>query len=286
VFLSALIPAFNEESSVSGTIAAIRQTLTGVGIEHEIIVIDDGSTDGTGKTAEAAGAKLLRHPANGGYGRALKTGLREAAGEWVVIADADGSYPTEKIPELLGFVPAFDMVVGARSGTHYRGSLFKWWGRKVLTMMVRFVTGVNVPDVNSGLRVFRKAVALRNLDRIGNGFSFTTTLTLAMLLEGHFIRYVSIPYHARVGRSKVRFRRDVLRTLQIVVVAIVAYNPIKLFLLLVQACLVIALGCLVLDAVLARGTHAALILAVMGGTAVLVFSLGLIADLLRRLPMR
>ena len=108
----------------------------------------------------------------------------------------------------------------------------KWAGRRALQALVRFVCGVRVPDVNSGMRVFRKAIALDHLGSIGNGFSFTTTLTLAMLLESHFVAYVPIAYGERTGKSKVVFRREILRVLQILTMAVVAYNPIKLFLLL------------------------------------------------------
>jgi hypothetical protein len=133
------------------------------------------------------------------------------------------------------------------------------------------------------MRVFRKAIALDHLDSIGNGFSFTTTLTLAMLLESHFVAYVPIAYGERTGASKVVVRREILRVLQILTMAVVAYNPIKLFLLLAGLALIGGLPTLGVDALVARGTHAGLILAVTGCTALVLFGLGLVADLLRRL---
>jgi glycosyltransferase involved in cell wall biosynthesis len=280
--VTVLIPAYNEDSAIADTIHRARAALQSAGCEGQIIVIDDGSTDGTGAAAAATGVSLIRHPTNGGYGRALKSGVREAKGEWIAIMDADGSYPIEKLGELLAHVPSFDMVVGARQGLSYQGSVLKWQGRKALTALVRFVTGVAVPDVNSGMRVFRKSIALANLDRFSNGFSFTTTLTLAMFNQGHFVKYLPIPYAPRIGKSKVRMGRDTLRTMQILVMAILAYNPIKLFLALTGlAGLFGFLGVALVGATLGLGAAAFL------GTLVVlalffIFGLGLVCDLLRR----
>jgi glycosyltransferase involved in cell wall biosynthesis len=282
--ISVLIPAFDEARSIESTIARVATVLGASGIDYETIVIDDGSTDETAALAEATGARVLRHPANAGYGRALKTGLRAASGEWVAIVDADGTYPVEDLPRLLEGTPRFDMVVGARRGAHYRGSLLKWLGRQVLERMVHFVAGVRVPDVNSGMRVFRKTIALANIARIGNGFSFTTTLTLAMLLEGHFVQYVPIDYAPRIGTSKVRMSRDTLRMLQILVMAINWYNPLKLFLLLAYLLVLVVIPCVILDFVLAGGSHIGLIGVVGGASVLLLFGMGLVTDVLRRLP--
>jgi glycosyltransferase involved in cell wall biosynthesis len=282
--ISVLIPAYNEEQSIAETLDRVAAVLDRCDTEHEILLIDDGSSDGTAQQAARPLVRVLRHPQNAGYGRALKTGLRAAAGEWIAIVDADGSYPIEALPSLLQSIPEFDMVVGARTGRHYRGSALKWWGRVALRRLVHFVAGVAVPDVNSGMRVFRKSIALANINRIGNGFSFTTTLTLAMLLEGHFVRYLPIDYRERAGRSKVRLGRDALRTLQILVMAIVAYNPIKLFLLLAYLQALLLVPCVVADALLAGGAHLGLIVAIGATGSLILFALGLITDVLRRPP--
>jgi glycosyltransferase involved in cell wall biosynthesis len=283
VKVSVLVPAYNEAGAIRATVERIVSTMKETGLEFETIVIDDGSADETADQAVAAGVRVIRHPANGGYGRALKTGLRGASGDWIAIVDADGSYPIEQLPRLLPHVPQFDMIVGARTGVHYRGSIFKGWGRRILGRMVHFVAGVQVPDVNSGMRVFRRDIAIANIDRIGNGFSFTTTLTLAMLLQGHFVQYVPIDYLARVGRSKVRMSRDTLRMLQILVMAVVSYNPIKLFLLLTYVQALALVPCLLADVLLAGGVHVGLICAIGSASGLLLFAIGLTTDVLRRL---
>lgn len=284
--VSILIPAYNEGASVQGIVERIQGAARRAGLNYEIVVIDDGSTDDTGTKARGCAVTVLEHPQNAGYGRALKTGLRHASGDWIAIVDADGSYPVEALPELLAYVPRFDMVVGARTGVHYWSSPAKWLARVALRAMVRFVCGVWVPDVNSGMRVFRKSIALEHIASIGNGFSFTTTLTLAMLLEGHFVAHVPIDYRARVGKSKVILYQELLRVLQILTVAIVTYNPIKLFLVLMGAALLGTVPALGLDAWIARGAHAGLIVALGSCTALLLFALGLVTDILRRLPRR
>lgn len=280
--VSVLIPAYDEAPSVRGTVLAVREALNSASIDHEIIVIDDGSADASAAEAEAAGAIVVQHPLNRGYGRSLKSGLRRAAGDLIAIIDADGSYPANELPRLIAHMTRFDMVVGARQGVHYRGSRAKWLGRRMLERMVLFVTGVRVPDVNSGLRVFRKQIALDHIHEIGNGFSFTTTLTLAMLLDGHFVEYLPVPYHARVGTSKVHLRKDVLRTVQILTTAILAYNPIKLFLVLSYLAAFALIASLIVDAVLAGGTHAGPIVMVGAAAAILIFGMGLLAEALRR----
>jgi polyisoprenyl-phosphate glycosyltransferase len=234
--LSVVIPALDEELAIGKVVAEIRDALDAASIPHEIIVVDDGSSDATGRLARAAGATVLRHPAPGGYGRALKDGIFAAHHDIVAIIDADGTYPAASLPLLHALVAehGFDMAVGARTGSHYRGTFFKMPARRVFLWLSEYATGVRIPDINSGLRVFRRELALRYIHTISNGFSFTTTITLAALLNGFFVTYLPIDYLPRIGRSHVRHYRDSLRGLQIIVENILYYNPLKLFLLLCQ----------------------------------------------------
>lgn len=278
--LSVLIPCYNEADSIQQTVEQLRRVLDATGVVYEVIVIDDGSKDETAALAEAAGVRVIRHPKNGGYGRALKSGMYNAAYEWCAIVDADGSYPIDRFPDLLQFVPAFDMVVAARTGLNYWGSPYKRISRIMLLKLVSFVTGVNVPDANSGMRVFRKDVALAHVRRISSGFSFTTTLTLALLMEEHFVHYVSVDYYKRVGKSKVRLGIDSLRTFQIITQAVLFYNPLKVFLPICIACVTVgaALGLLELLA----GSGLALLMFGMSLLAALVVgAVGFLAETIR-----
>jgi glycosyltransferase involved in cell wall biosynthesis len=284
--LSVVVPAFNEEEGIGQTLDDLQAALHGAGIAAEIIVVDDGSTDATAAIAAARGALVVRHPINVGYGRSLKDGILRARYELIAITDADGSYPVQELPRLLAIGEGFDMVVGARTGTAYRGSFVRFPARKLFQWLVEWSVGQRIPDVNSGLRVMRKDVVLRFFDTLSNGFSFTTTLTMAMLLNAHFVTFVPIPYYARKGRSKIRVVRDTLRTGQIVIEAILYYNPIKIFLIPTVA-LVLAGGALAAWAPFSR--HPELLAAgalATWLTGAVVFSVGLLADLLRRIMQK
>lgn len=228
--ISILVPAFNEAGGIRKTIEALRETFDQTRCRHEIIVIDDGSSDNTVEIAQACGAMVISHPENLGYGAALKTGIKRAQYKWVAITDADGTYPIGEFPNLLKHIPAFDMVVGSRTGTFYAGGWFKRAGRTFFKWLSEFATGRSIPDINSGMRVFRRDFVLEQFKHISTGFSFTTTLTLSMMLEGQFVKYVPISYSNRTGPSHVRYSRDTLRAAQIVVQAILWYNPVKVFL--------------------------------------------------------
>jgi glycosyltransferase involved in cell wall biosynthesis len=239
-----VIPARDEEQAIAQTIDEIRAALDGAGIAHEIIVVDDGSLDRTGEIARAAGVTVLRHPESGGYGKSLKDGILRAQYDLIAITDADGTYPNARLPALVRIVTdeGFDMAVGARTGREYRGTFFKMPARRVFLWLSQYATGRKIDDINSGLRVFRKELAVRYMHTIGDKFSFTTTITLAAMLNGYFVKYVPIEYYVRRGSSHVRYWRDSLRSLQIIVENILYYNPLKLFLLLVNFLLLVALA--------------------------------------------
>lgn len=223
-----VIPALNE----AGAIGPLIDRLVTLSTKPEIIIVNDGSTDRTADIAREKGAIVVSHPCPGGYGRSVKDGIRHATHDVIVITDADGTYPIEDIPRLLaGLEKGFDMVVGARKGRHYRGSFLKMPARIFLKWLVEFTTGRNIPDINSGFRVFRKSTVLPYIDDLCNGFSFTTTITLVYMLSGKFVEYISIDYFARVGVSKVRIIRDSFRTLQYITEIIAIYNPLKLYVL-------------------------------------------------------
>lgn len=282
--VSVVIPAYNEEAAIAETVTKVREVLTAAGeAEFEIIVVDDGSADRTGAIAAEAGARVLTKLQNMGYGNSLKLGIRAATHDTIVITDADGTYPIDRIPELLArFRQGFNMVVGARTGAHYRESIIKSPLRAILKWLVEFTAGRRIPDINSGLRVFSKVEAIPFFDHLSEGFSFTTSITLGYMLRMKFVDYLDIDYHKRVGTTKVRLFRDSLRTLQFIVQAILYYNPMKIFLVLSGA--TAAMGIVLIFA----GFFLKLITAAMLGVgsmlvSVLVFALGLLGELLRQI---
>jgi polyisoprenyl-phosphate glycosyltransferase len=281
VAVSFLIPVYNEGDCVGATVQGLRRVSEQLHLTSEIIVIDDGSTDQNAALDHMEGVRLIRHPVNRGYGRALKSGISHAAYDWCAIIDADGSYPAERFADLLARIPQFDMVVGARTGKIYWGSWFKRINRHILHWMVKFVVGQQIPDVNSGMRIFRKDIAISHFRRISSGFSFTTTLTLAMLLDERFVGYIPIDYHPRVGSSKVKMRVDSMRMLQILSQAIIYYNPLKMFLLMCTLNLLLGVGMAVVVTLVGSLGLGWLCLGIFITVSILLGGLGFLAEALR-----
>lgn len=249
--ISVVIPAYNEQNAIANTVASVRRAFETTNHEYEIIVVDDGSADRTLELAREAGATVIAHPKNAGYGNSLLTGIRNAKHPWIGITDADGTYPIEELPSMLDEADRreLDMLVGARQGKHYRGSPIKALARWGFKFLSEFTVGQRIPDINSGLRVMRRDMVLRFAPILSGGFSFTTTITIIAFLTHHFVDYRPVAYHPRVDTSHVRYVRDTLRTAQIIVMTILFFNPIKLFILqageLILAELCVALLCLI-----------------------------------------
>jgi polyisoprenyl-phosphate glycosyltransferase len=282
--ISVVIPALNEERGIGATVANITAVLVAAKlVPFEIIVVDDGSSDGTGKAAADAGARIIRHPHNVGYGRSLKKGIEEASYDMIAICDADGTYPAAAIPDLVGlYNDGFDMAVGERHGPHYRQSALKMPLRAILRFLVEWTAGRRIPDINSGLRVFSRAAAIKYFPHLCDTFSFTTSMTLAYMMTRRFVTYHKIDYFERTGSSKVRLFRDSLKTLQYVVEAIVYYNPLKIFLLLSLICGLMATIMMLISLYFSIVTG--IMLAV--GTAmvaIVMFGSGLLAVLLKQI---
>lgn len=282
--VSIVIPAYNEEKEVGRTVTAIDALFKENGLNKpEIIVVNDGSHDATAKNARDAGARVISHPHNVGYGASLKSGIRSALHDTIVICDADGTYPIEAIPELLDtYARGFHMVVGARQGKHYHESFIKKKLRNVLRWLVEFISGRVIPDINSGLRVFSRKTVLPFFPRLCDTFSFTTSVTLALMMTSHFVKYVPIDYHERVGETKVRLFRDSIRTLQFLVEATIYYNPLKIFLVFSGLLLLISIPGFCISAFL--GLRIGYLVGIGSILlAFLMFGIGLLAVLLKQI---
>jgi glycosyltransferase involved in cell wall biosynthesis len=235
--LSIVIPAFNEADGIGAVLTRVSAVLGTSGIDHEILVVDDGSTDGTARAVQAAlgtlpRVRLLQHEANRGYGAALKTGIRAAAADVVAITDADGTYPNERLPELYRALVArrADMVVGARTGANVHIPLVRRPAKAALGALANYLSGTRIPDLNSGLRVFRKAPVVERFNLISDGFSFTTTVTLALLARSQPVVFVPVDYAKRTGSSKIRPIRDTFNFLVLILRVSVYFEPLKVFL--------------------------------------------------------
>jgi glycosyltransferase involved in cell wall biosynthesis len=233
--LTVVVPAFNEERAIKETVEDISGVLTRSGCDHEIVVVDDCSTDKTADELELLQAtiqslKVIRHQNNRGYGAALKTGVRAARFPAVAITDADSTYPNERIPELAARLGERDMVVGARVGKNVKIPLVRRPAKWVIGQLANYLARQKIPDINSGLRIFKKESLVRYLPILPDGFSFTTTITLAMLTCNDAVEYVPIDYASRVGKSKIRPIRDTLNFLQLIIRTILLFEPLRIFL--------------------------------------------------------
>ncbi len=271
--ISIIIPAYNEEASI----ANVLQGLEVWRARAEIIIVDDCSTDRTAQIVEQAGFRVIRHRMNKGYGAALKTGIRAATGDIIVMMDADSEHDAAQISNLLDHLDDNDMVVGARTkGSH--APLIRRPGKWLLSKVANYLAQTNIPDLNSGFRAFRKDVAQLFLHILPNGFSFTTTLTLALFKEGYSVAYVPITTSPRIGTSTVNPIRDGLNTLMLIIRIIALFDPLRVFVPTSAVLFFIGVAYWLADIVLRQRLNipsGAIILILAG---VIIFMFGILAD--------
>ncbi|MFG0318509.1 MAG: glycosyltransferase family 2 protein [Planctomycetota bacterium JB042] len=275
VALSIVVPAYNETGGIRPTLEQLAEAVSGV--DCEILVVDDGSDDDTAAQAEScAGVRVLRHDVNRGYGAALKTGIRNARADVICITDADGTYPNDRIPELLGLMDRYDMVVGARTGANVAIPLVRRPAKWVLNQLANLLAGTRIPDLNSGLRLFRKGIAEKYMRFLPSGFSFTTTITMAMLNDDYLVKYVPIDYYHREGRSKIRPIRDTTNFVLLILRVTMYFKPLKIFLPVTLLLLLASAIAIASDFGSATGlSDKSVILSLATG---MVFLVGLLAD--------
>jgi len=280
--VSVVIPAYNEGEHVAAQVVAVRDVLERSGWPFEIIVVDDGSTDRTAEEADSTGARVLRRAENRGYGAALKLGIRQASYGWILITDADGTYPAEAIPLLLAEGERSAMVVGARLGKFVKIPVIRRPAKWFLTRLASYLAGQRLPDLNSGLRLIRRSLVERYEPLLPDGFSFTTTITLAAACNGHPVHYVPVDYHARLGQSKIRAHHAYDFTL-LILRTIIFFNPLKVFIPLGVMLGLAGLVKLTYDIVIGNLSESA-VLSLLG--ALIVWAVGLLADQNSRIGLR
>ncbi len=228
-----VVPVYDEEGGIEGVVR--RLAALELGAPLELLVVNDGSTDGTRAKLsqlerEVACLRVIEHGYNRGYGAALKTGFREAAYGVVVITDADATYPEDRIRDLLDCIDrGAEMAVGARTGESVHIPLVRRPAKWVLRRLASYLAGVRIPDLNSGLRAFRRELVETYVGILPDGFSFTTTITLASLTNHHQVEYVTIDYAHRSGSSKIRPIQDTLRFISLIIRTVLYFNPLRVF---------------------------------------------------------
>jgi glycosyltransferase involved in cell wall biosynthesis len=266
--ITILIPAFNEEKAIASVVERLKKSHP----DDEILVVDDASTDQTAKLAETAGARVIRHQFNLGYGGALKTGIRHAQNEILMFFDADDQHDPADIHPIVEALENTDMAVGARpkgSGALYRRS-----GKWFLHRVANYLVGHPIPDLNSGLRAIRRNLALQFLHLLPNGFSFSTTITLALMRSGFQVAYVPIKVKERIGKSTLSLK-DFFKTLFLIIRMITLFAPLKIYVPVTGLLLLIAIPSLIYDILQHNITDTTVLLWLM---TVVIFLFGLLAD--------
>ena len=266
-----IIPAYNEEEGISAVITQLKE-LSG---NYEIIIVDDGSTDNTYKLASETGVKVIRHPYNKGYGAALKTGIRNAEADIVLFMDADGQHKPSDIKKLIQYIGEYDMVVGARTKKS-KISLLRRPGKKILGITANYLAGMKIPDLNSGFRALKNDVALEFTHILPNTFSFSTTITLALINSGYSVKYVPIEASERVGTSKIKPFRDGFLFIMLIIRTVVLFNPLKVFLPVSAILFIVGFLELIREIIVYFDVWTAPVLLIL--SAILIFFFGILAD--------
>jgi glycosyltransferase involved in cell wall biosynthesis len=266
-----LIPAMNEAEAIGTVVGDLRA----IAPWHEVVVIDDGSTDETAARAEVAGARVIRHPYNKGNGASVKTGIRAATGEYILIIDGDGQHKPADAVRLVSQLGTFDLVVGARSGATQAGPIRRL-GNNVLNGLASFLADRTIPDLTSGFRAARREHLLEFIHLLPNGFSTPTTTTLSFLRAGYNVTFEPIEARSRVGMSKIRLSRDGPKFLLIMLRVMTIFSPLRVFLPISAGAFLIGAGYAVWTiATQHHVTNSSVLLIVL---AVIVFLVGLVSE--------
>jgi glycosyltransferase involved in cell wall biosynthesis len=269
--VSIVVPAFNEELAIGGLVRAL-----GAGPAwHEIIVVDDGSSDATAERAREAGATVVRHPYNKGNGAAVKTGIRHATGEFVLIVDGDGQHQAADAARIVARLGEYDLVIGARS-TGTQATHARLLGNAALNRLAGYLTGRTIPDLTSGFRGARRSQLREFIHLLPNGFSTPTTTTLAFIKAGYNVAFEPIEAAQRVGQSKIRLARDGAKFLLIVMKIVTLFSPFRVFLPISLASFLLGAGYAAWTIVTQSHVTNSSVLLIM--LAVIVFLVGLVSE--------
>lgn len=281
--ISIIVPAYNEEHSIGGVLRALLESVQSKD-DYEIIVVDDGSTDITYRVCtEVEGIRIVQHNRNKGYGAAIKTGVKNAKYDAIAIIDADGTYPTGMVSELAKIYQSnnLDMVVGARIGPDARVPIERRPAKFFLGLIANYLSREKIPDLNSGLRIMNKEVLEKFVTILPDGFSFTSTITLALLLNGYSVQYTQISYDKRIGKSKIKPISDTLNFIRLVIGTVLYFDPLRIFIPLAILLMLIAFVVLI-GSYWITGTPMDVTFGIILVTAVITLAIGMLADLIHK----
>lgn len=280
--VSIVLPVYNEKGHLREEIDRITKAMDASTYSYEVIVVDDGSNDGSGEALrEIEGIRLIQFGTNRGSGSARKFGTRAARGRVVVWTDVDMTYPNDLIPELVDELEGYDQVVGARTSEQGTHKLFRVPAKLFIRKLASYLVETPIPDLNSGMRAFRRDVALQYVSQLPPGFSCVTTITLTFLAHGYTVKYWPIDYFERAGESKFHWWTDTRRYLLQVIRMTLSFNPLRVFLPLGFLLLAVGGTKLVYD-VTVNDFKVAINTLLILFASFQVFMIGMLADLVGR----
>lgn len=282
VDVAVVIPAYNEENGIEKGVAEVIRVFSELGVSYEVVVVNDGSTDGTAAAAERTQARVIHQRQNRGYGASLKKGIASTRSEWVVITDSDGTYPASALPKMLEIAKTADMVVGDRGAAMRNVPMVRKPAKFILNSLANYLAQRKINDLNSGLRVFRRKSLEPFVPLLPEGFSFTTTITLCMVCSGLEVEYFPITYGRRIGTSKIR-PTDFFAFILLVLRVVMLFRPLRVFLPAGAILITLGLVKFAYDLTLMNLSESA-VLAILGGFG--AWGLGLIADMISRINLR
>jgi len=269
--ISIIIPAFNEEEAIGSVVKSIHSAFP----DSEIIVVNDGSTDNTAEEIAASAVIILNHDHNRGYGASLKTGIRVASRDYILVCDGDGQHSVEDVRRLMNECDGYDLVVGARNSYSHQPFLRRP-GKFIMSKYAEFLAGAKIPDLNSGLRIFKRDTFMRYLHLMPDGFSFSTTSTFTMIKSNRKYKYIPITAQKRIGKSSVRQLKHGPQALMLMLRLAVLFEPLKMFLSIAGILFILTLASLAIDIFSAGGfSDTTVILSI---ATIIIFMFGLLCD--------
>jgi glycosyltransferase involved in cell wall biosynthesis len=269
--VSVVIPAYNEADVIGEVVASLAAAAPW----HEIIVVDDGSRDATAAQAAAAGACVVTHPYNKGNGAAVKSGIRRATGDFILIIDGDGQHPPEDARRIASRLGEYDLVIGARSPST-QATQARRFGNGALNWLASYLTGRHIPDLTSGFRGARRECLREFIHLLPNGFSTPTTTTLAFIKAGYNVAFEPVEARSRTGQSKIRLARDGAKFFMIILKIVTIFSPLRVFVPLALVTVLSGLGYGVWNVVAHNRIPNGAVLLILFG--VMVFLVGLVSE--------
>lgn len=282
VLLTILLPAFNEEEAITQVLDDILAVMEPSNIPYELMVLDDGSTDGTRAACDARlKVKVVTHQHNRGNGAARTTGVKAARGRYVLMMDADGTYPAADIPAMLKEAENADMVIGARTSEKGTLKVLRSSAKNLIRLLASYMTQTHIPDLNSGMRIMRRELVPQFFSILPTTHSWVSTITMAFLSSGYTVKWMPIAYYKRIGRSTFHPIRDTYNYLTLVVRTIMYFNPLRAFIPISIILLALGLAKMIYD-ILNYNWHFAPSTVMLMMTWIQVTAIGLLADLIVR----